>query len=217
MKVDNLYSGVVYDALRFDLNLKQPFVLSSEIKPLWNFTTPVFGKAFTCRGEKVSDPTHIDDNIRLKMFAEFFPGCIQVISSGGFKQVAQFGDISGKIAKKFGAMAVILDGPSRDTKIIENDCFPVFASTSMPIDAYGKWQIADYMTPISMPGIEGTVTVEPNDFIFADRDGVIVIPQELINDTIDAAQKRQRNEDVIRSELDRSSDIIELSRRIGRW
>ena len=33
----SLYAGVVYDVLRFDLNLKGPFVLSEQVKPAWGF------------------------------------------------------------------------------------------------------------------------------------------------------------------------------------
>ena len=42
------------------------------------------------------------------MFKEFFKGCFQVISTGGDDTVAHFGDISGLIAKKFGAIGVVI-------------------------------------------------------------------------------------------------------------
>src|SRR4051794_21596717 len=100
----SLYAGVVYDVLRFDLNLKGPFVLCEQVKPAWGFKQVLFGPAFTCKSEIVTDPAHLDDTVRIKMFKSFYPGCVQVIASGGFHKVAQFGDISAKLATKFGCV-----------------------------------------------------------------------------------------------------------------
>src|SRR5512134_2680584 len=104
-----LYAGVVYDAMRFDVEWPRPFVLAAGIKPAWKLQpgAVLFGPAFTCKGERVQDPKHIDDTIRIRMFRSFTPGCVQVIETGGDRSVAHFGDISGKIARKFGAAGAV--------------------------------------------------------------------------------------------------------------
>lgn len=103
-----LYAGVIYDALSFDLKVKKNFLVCQSVKPAWDFEDVLFGPAFTCKGERVLDESHIDDTVRLKMFQKFYDGCVQVISSGGYREVAEFGDISGKIARKFGAVGKAL-------------------------------------------------------------------------------------------------------------
>lgn len=212
-----LYAGVVYDAMEFDLKLKHSFMLAEAIKPAWKFEEVLFGPAFTCKGEKVVSPEHIDDTIRLKMFQRFYAGCVQVISSGGFRSVAQFGDISGKIARKFGAVGAVLDAPTRDIKLIEQDGFMIFSDGVQCTDAYGKWQITEYEVPITMPGIHGTVHIEPGDYVFGDPDGVLIIPKDAVEEVLENAERRLQRENLVRKEIYNTNDIVELNDRVGRW
>ena len=212
-----LYAGVVYDSMIFDIKYCKPFVLSKNIKPAYDFEEVLFGPAFTCKGVKVLDKSHIDDTVRIKMFQKFYKGCVQVISSGGFREVAEFGDISGKIARKFGAQGVVLDAPTRDLKLIKKDKFPIFSDNSQPIDAYGKWQITEFEVPITMPGLDGIVEVSPGDYIFGDPDGVIIIPENLAEDVMISAKNRLIKENKVREELLNTNDIQELYDRVGRW
>ncbi len=212
-----LYAGVVYDALRFDLNVKSPCVLSEHIKPAWDFQEVLFGPAFTCQGQIVADPAHLDDTIRIKMFRRFYPGCVQVIASGGFRRVAQFGDISAKLAAKFGCAGAVLDGPTRDLKFISRDRFKIFSQNIQPTDAYGRWQIVEFEVPIRMPGIDGEVEIRPGDYMWGDGDGVLRIPRELVKPCIESARKRLKRENRIRKAIRRYSDIQNMYDELGRW
>jgi regulator of RNase E activity RraA len=211
-----LYLGVVYDAMRFDLRVDRAFVVHRALKPTWPGDA-LFGPAFTCRGQRVLDPDHIDDTVRIRMFRSFTPGCVQVIDTGGDDSVAHFGDISGKLARKFGATGAVIDGYTRDARILAEDKFPVFCRGTQPTDAYGRWQIVEYQTPIALPGAEGAVAVEPGDCVFADADGVVVIPEKLGATVCALAEKRLEREDQVRRELLASHDVQELYDRIGRW
>ena len=113
------------------------------------------------------------------MFKKFFKGCFQVISTNGNNTVAHFGDISGLIAKKFGAIGVIIDGNTRDVDLLKKNNFPVFCKDIFPVDAYGRWQIVDYGKPIKMKGKNGNVKVNQGDIIFADSDAVICIHKNI--------------------------------------
>ncbi len=212
-----LYAGVVYDTMTFDLKVKRNFLLRKEVKPCWNFKDVLFGPAFTCKGERVLDPEHIDDTVRLRMFQNFYDGCVQVISSGGYQEVAQFGDISGKIARKFGAVGAVIDAPTRDVKLIEQDKFMLFSDGVQCTDAYGKWQITEYEVPIIMQGIHGMVEINPGDYIFGDPDGVLVIPKEIVNEVLEGAERRLATENLVREEIYNTNDIVELNDRVGRW
>lgn len=212
-----LYCGVVYDALTFDLKVKRPFLLNKRIKPAWDFKDVLFGPAFTCRGGRVLDESHIDDTVRLKMFQSFYSGCVQVISSGGYRDVAEFGDISGKIARKFGAVGAIVDAPTRDIKLIQKDGFHLFCDGVQPTDAYGKWQITEYEVPIVIQGIHGDVLIKPGDYIFGDPDGVIVIPKGMVEEVLELAAARLERENLVRQEIHNTNDILELNNKVGRW
>lgn len=218
-RFERLYAGVVYDALCFDLRHPHPFVVHHAIKPVWTMQTrPVlFGPAFTCRGERVRDPEHIDDTVRLRMFESFTPGCVQVIDTGGDGSVAHFGDISGKLARRAGAVGAVIDGFTRDARILEEDRFPVFCRGTQPIDAFGQWQIVAYQDPVMLDGIQGPVPVHPGDCVFGDPDGVIVIPQALAEQVCNAAEARLAREDDVRFRLASDVDVMTLYQEIGRW
>jgi regulator of RNase E activity RraA len=213
-----LYLGVVYDALRFDLRFDRAFVVHRVLKPLGPLPGgSLFGAAFTCRGQRVLEADQIDDTVRIRMFRGFTPGCVQVIDTGGDDSVAHFGDISGKLARRFGARGAVIDGYTRDARILADDQFPVICRGTQPTDAYGRWQIVEYGAPITLPGAEGTVAVRPGDWVFADADGVIVIPRELGETVCGLAEARVAREDQVRRELGATEDVQELYDRIGRW
>ncbi|MBP5698959.1 MAG: RraA family protein [Alphaproteobacteria bacterium] len=212
-----LYAGVIYDTLTFDLKVRKNFLVDMSVKPCYPFRDVLFGPAFTCKGEKVQDVEHIDDTIRLKMFQRFYEGCVQVISSGGYRDVAEFGDISGKIARKFGAVGAVVDAPTRDVRLIEDDGFKLFCMGAQCTDAYGKWQITEYEVPIIYPGIHGVVEINPGDFIFGDPDGILVIQKDIVYDVLSGAEKRLEKENIVREEIYRTNDIVDLNNRVGRW
>lgn len=218
-RFDRLYGGVVYDAMRFDIQWPRPFVLDHTIKPAWRMPAGevLFGPAFTCKGERVQDDRHIDDTVRIRMFRSFTRGCVQVIDTGEDRSVAHFGDISGKIARKFGAVGAVVDGFTRDVRILEEDRFPVFCRGVQPIDAFGRWQIVVYGEPVTLTGPEGRVIVNPGDYVFGDPDGVIVLPREVAEEVCTIAEGRLSREDTVRRRLAETEDIQALYDEIGRW
>ena len=216
-RYEKLYAGVIYDSIIFDLKHDKKFVVDLNINNKTHKGT-YFGKAFTCLGQKVKDIHKIDDTVRIEMFKHFHDHCIQVIDTGGDKSVAHFGDISGKLAKKFGSKCVVTDGYTRDANIISNDKYSVFCSGITPIDAFEKWQIIDYQCNITLPAMNGGfVDISPEDYIFCDGDGVLVIHSEIAEQALIMAEKRSRNEEIVRSRLLETKDIQDLYDEIGRW
>src|SRR5579859_203134 len=207
-RFEKLYNGVIYDAMCFDIKYSRPFVVDKAIKPAWKLQCGqvLFGHAFTCKGQLVHHEREINDRVRIEMFQEFTPGCIQVIDTGGDDTVAHFGDISGKIARKFGCLGAIVDGNTRDVRLLEDDGFPIFCRSVLPIDAYGKWQIVAYQTAIFLSTAQGQIVVSPNDYIYADADGVLVIPSALGEEVCALAEARLTRENLVRESLKNTSD-----------
>lgn len=217
-RYERLYSGLIYDAMTFDLGHREPFVVHHAvhaINPIGDAV--VCGPAFTCRGEAVRSPEHIDDLVRIEMFQAFTPGCVQVIDTGEDQRVAHFGDISGKLAREHGAVGAVIDGFTRDVRILQRDEFPVFCRGAQPIDAFGRWQIVEYQKPVWLPGVDGRVQVQPGDWIFAEADGVMVIPAERAEEVCTFAEKRLEQEDEVRRRLKGSQDVVGLYHEVGRW
>lgn len=218
-RFEKLYSGVIYDAMCFDFEYSKPFVVDKAIKPAWKLQSGqvLFGHTFTCKGRLVLHERDINDLVRIEMFREFTEGCVQIIDTGADDTVAHFGDISGKIARNFGCRGAIIDGNTRDAGLLENDQFPVFCRGVLPVDAYGKWQIVEYQTEVLLSGIQGRIVVSPNDYIYADSDGVLVLPQHLVEEVCSLAEARLARENLVREKLKNSPDIQQLYDEIGRW
>ena len=64
----------------------------------------------------------------------------------------------------------------------------------MCICAEGHWRMTDSNVPLWLHGQLGEVLVNPGDFIFADADGVLVIPNDMIEKVLINAKERAANE-----------------------
>lgn len=213
----NLYSGVIYDAMRHDIQYGSNFVVHRDIKPLSTKGSHIFGPAFTCKGRRLLDGDEINESVRLGMFQAFTEGCIQVIDADNDDNVAHFGDISGRIARKFGCRGAVIDGYTRDAHLLNQDEFPTFCRGVQPIDAYGRWQITEYQIDISLSANEGSILVSPGDFVYGDADGALVIPRSLATEVCMLAEERFRTECLIRKKIEEYSDIQLLNDEVGRW
>ncbi len=208
-----LYSGVIYDAMYFDLGLRN-FVLDVDIKPYYDLEKPLVGPAFTCRGQSVKFKGEINDTLRLTMLDTMTEGQIQIISSDKMDNpVAFYGDVSAWLALKHGGKGVIIDGYTRDLGRINKMEFPIFCKGTHPADAYGRWQIVDYRCLITI----GQVVINSNDFIFGDKDGVLVIPKRRVVDVLEKSAIRLSRESTIRDELQTVKTAMKIYEEYGRW
>lgn len=205
-----LYAGVVYDAMAFDVGLTN-FTLDEQVKPLVPCRRPMVGPAFTCHGN--TGFSEAKDTLRLEMLRDLTPGCVLVIDTDMNKEVAHFGDISAELAKHHGAVGVVIEGHTRDATRLRTMGWPVFCQGAKPQDAWGRWQIEDWNCAI---WLGPNVFVNPKDWVFADDDGVLVIPERLVVDVCVAAEKRAKQERRIRRAL-RKHPPEEVYRSFGRW
>jgi len=210
MKNKQLTSGVIYDVLHTTLKYNKPFVLDRKIKPAWSFNTHIFGQVFTCKGKLIRHSHFLDDNIRLKMLSEIPKNRVMVYDTDRYYDVAHYGDITATIAQKKGCIGAVIDGCTRDIEGIEDINFPVFCRDILPIDSYGTWQIVDYNCEIILPAIDGRVVVNPNDWIFGDRDSVIIIPESLVESVVIEAEKQIDAEERLKNKiLNNNIDLIQ--------
>ena len=56
----------------------------------------------------------------------------------------------------------------------------------------------------------GGILVRPGDFILADENGTIVIPQENINDVLEFAQKVKATEEKVIAQIRAGADPVEM-------
>lgn len=89
--------------------------------------------------------------------------------------------------------------------------FPVFYAGICPLDSKGRGYVVDYDVPVRCGG----VVVKPGDLVFADFDGVVVIPRGLEEEVIRRAQQKAQAENISRKELLEGHSLREVYNKYG--
>ena len=206
-----LYAGLLYDVLE---HLGYPNqVLAHEIAPLQP-DMKLAGPAFTVKGLPTTERDESRRFRRLHAVKEMTRPCVEVRDRGTPFHVSIYGELSATTARAHGCVGALIDGGTRDSsKLISMD-FPVFARFRTPIEAFGRWAMADYQVPVLLSGeLVDTVQINPGDFIFADYDGVISVPQHLTAQVLEECERIMGIEDHARMEFARGDDSVEVFER----
>lgn len=110
---------------------------------------------------------------------------------------APWGELMSTLAKKRGVAGCVCDSQIRDcVRIIEMN-FPVYYAGIRPLDSKGRGIVTAYDVPV----LCGTVLVNPGDLIYADFDGIVVIPQGIEDEVFEKAKDKAARENHSRREL----------------
>ena len=118
------------------------------------------------------------------------PGDIIVAATEACTSTAVVGDLMLGIAKNAGVLGVVTDGAVRDLEGIFNVNLPVFASAINP-DSPSRTGPGSAGLAINIGGR----MVRSGDIIVADRDGVVVVPYELLDSVISKLRDVQMAEE----------------------
>ena len=110
-----------------------------------------------------------------------------------------WGELMTNAAIARGARGAIIDGAVRDiTQIKElSGQFQLFAAGRNPLDSKGRCLVADYDCPI----VCGGVRVCAGDLIFADIDGIVVVPGDVAERAVELAFEKISGENLVRDAL----------------
>jgi 4-hydroxy-4-methyl-2-oxoglutarate aldolase len=147
--------------------------LDAMIKPLDPARSAFVGVALTAE-------TGPSDNLAiLAAVALAKPGDVIVAASDGFRATAVVGDIVTMMAKNAGCPAIVLDGMARDIEGILPVGLPVFARGITPNSC-----VKTGPGRVGVPVVAGGVHVAPGDVVVGDKDGVVVVPQAMLDTVI---------------------------------
>ena len=118
------------------------------------------------------------------MLDSITPGTVSVWACGGSINCAHWGEMMSTAARQRGCTGGVLDGGVRDLDFVNAMQYPVFAAFKCSASSVGRWNIKEYQTTIKI----GDTVIHPNDFVFGDIDGVVIVPQNLILDVLSAAE-----------------------------
>jgi 4-hydroxy-4-methyl-2-oxoglutarate aldolase len=188
------YTGVVFDTLRARGHVD--CILPPTIVPLDRGMVAA-GPVFTVRGRPDTTVSAHESLLRWTELLARAPRGHVVMTQGNDAERALMGELSAETLQFRGVRGYIVDGGCRDTAFIRRLGFAVFCDKATPRDIVGAWVPVAYDEPINF----GQVVVRPGDFVLADCDGIVVIPQAIAAEVVAAATASMQTEDKVRAAI----------------
>jgi 4-hydroxy-4-methyl-2-oxoglutarate aldolase len=204
----NLYTAVVSDSMD-QLGFRHQ-AMREYLRPLYS-ACKVAGWARTI---SCSDLYHTPPDpykIEIEAVDSLLPGEVAVVGTQKSVRNAPWGELLSTASRARGARGAIVDGLVRDVQKIEELGFPVFASGIKPVDSLGRGCVTAYNVPVEC----GEVIVNPGDFVFADFDGVVVVPKLVVQEVIELAADKVRRENSSRAELMKGAYLRDVYEKYG--
>lgn len=194
-RLEKLYTGAVYDALRAMCGSAP--ALPPDIRPLNDNDRPLVGRIFTISG--IADPD-VGEQESLRVWTRFLsvaPPDSVVICQPNDSTLAHMGELSAETLAFRGVRGYIVAGGCRDVAFIRRLGFRVWARYCTPVDIVGRWRVTGLGEPISI----GAAVVNTGDYVIADDDGVLVVPEAIAGDVVIAAEQVLRDENLVRKAI----------------
>jgi regulator of RNase E activity RraA len=153
---------------------------------------------------------HPDDDFRgiykaLDHYETMVPGDIICVENEvpGF---AYFGELNANLAIRQGVRGVVVGGVTRDSSDVKRAGLPVFSKGFACQDVRGRAVFDSMNQKICISGVE----VCPGDLVFADSEGVAIIPRAVIDQVFGEVRNRFRNERAIVADIAAGASPAEL-------
>jgi 4-hydroxy-4-methyl-2-oxoglutarate aldolase len=149
--------------------------------------------------------------LELDVMDSLQPGDAVIHSTDFSGTNAPWGELMSTIAKRNGAVGCVCDSQIRDCVRIIDMNFPVYYAGIRPLDSQGRARVMAYDVPVRC----GEVLVHPGDLVFADFDGVVVVPRSIERDVLHLAVEKAGKENASRQALLEGKSLREVYATYG--
>jgi regulator of RNase E activity RraA len=205
---EHLYTAVVSDVLDRQGLLEQ--AMSARIRPL-EPRMRLVGRAHTVLTADIYQRPANPYEKEIASVDSLKPGDVMVAATNGSERTCLWGELLSTAARARGATGALIDGHTRDVARILEMEFPLFCTGFRPVDSSSRSIVVDYDCPV----LCGGVMVYPGDVIFADIDGVVVIPRDRLEETVEAALEKVQAENSSRQMLEEGYLLRDVYDRFG--
>lgn len=180
-------------------------VLSASIRPLPPVRR-IAGPALCVRGRPIGPDNPAPAGAPFEVDRQIRPGVVVVMATGGYAGSAVIGGNVAASYKKRGCAGLVAHGLIRDAAEFRS-FLPVFCTGVTPRRPGGRWSTVAHGEPIELPG-QGPepVIVHPGDLVLADADGVVVVPQAIAVEVVEAAETLVKVETKVLADIRRGRD-----------
>jgi 4-hydroxy-4-methyl-2-oxoglutarate aldolase len=209
-RLGRCYSGVVHDVMR-GMSLHN-FTFPPELRPLFP-QRRLAGPAFTIEGrvDPRADP-HETLLAWTGLLSKAKAGHIWV-SQPNDRVVAHMGELSAETLKNKGVLGCVADGFVRDVDFLLEMGFQTWSRGYTPRDIVGYWLPRAIEVEIRI----GDVLVAPGDYLLGDRDGLLRIPQGIVEEVVAKAETAISTENKVRTAILAGVDPQQAYLRFGKF
>ncbi len=170
------------------------------------------GRARTVRWVEIDHVVERDPyGLEIAVVDSLGPGDVAVHSTDYAGTNAPWGELMSTVAKRNGAVGCICDSQVRDCVRIIEMGFPVYYTGIQALDSVGRGRVIGYDDPVRC----GEVLVRSGDLIFADFDGIVVVPPDVEDQVMRLAEQRVGKESLTRADLLRGDSLQTVFQRYG--
>ena len=205
---DRLYSAVISDALD-SLGFRDQSI-RTELRPYTGINKLV-GR---CKTTLWADMYHPDPEpyaLELKAVDSCLPGQVLIAAAGGSSRSGIWGELLSTAAMNSGCRGAIIHGAIRDVYKMREMQFPVFATSTCVYDSLDRQRVIDLDVPVELGG----VAVHPDSLVFADEDGIVVVPMEVEVEAIERAMQKVKAENITRDAIRNGMKALEAYNKYG--
>jgi regulator of RNase E activity RraA len=203
-----LYTAVLSDVLD-GLGYRDQ-AMRAEIRPVFSGAVAV-GRAHTILSTDVYRIPDDPYDMEITAIDSVPPNHLVVASTNQSTRTCVWGELLSTATRARGGRGAVIDGHTRDVRMIERMGFPVFATGMRPVDSKGRGVIVSFGDPVDCGG----VVVHQGDIVFADVDGVVVIPRQAEGEAIRLAREKVASEGQMRDWLASGKTLREAFDRFG--
>jgi 4-hydroxy-4-methyl-2-oxoglutarate aldolase len=186
--------------------------MHQRLRPLDPSHCVIAGRARTFRW---MDTDYVSDTdpygLEITAMDSLGPGDVAVHSTDAAGTNAPWGELMSTVAKRNGAVGCVCDSNIRDCLKIIAIGFPVFYAGIRPLDSLGRGRVMAYDVPVRCGG----VLVRPGELVFADFDGVVVLPREVEDEVLARAFEKVTKENHSRRDLLNGDSLRTVFDRYG--
>jgi len=194
-RLEACYASAVHDVLRemgHDDCVLPPEIMALE--PSQHLT----GEVYTISGHVDKTLSRHESLLAWTQVLSRVPGGKVLVCQPNTKDVALMGELSARALEIKETRGYVVDGRCRDVEFILEMGFPVFCDLNTPADIVERWTYDRLGEPITI----GAATICSGDYLIADRDGVVIIPQAMAEEVV------TKTEDVMSTESEMRDAIL---------
>jgi regulator of RNase E activity RraA len=204
-RLSKLHSALINDVTD-EMGIDDNVIPCKRIRALWS-REPAIGTAYTSQlveigyqEERAEDPREVPD---LQYLEEIGENDFVVRAAPDDTDSGMWGELLSTIAQERGAAGALIDGATRDSRMIEDHGFPVWSEGHSSIESFGRVSLRETEVPVEIEG----VTIEPGDIVFADYESIAVVDPDIVDEVIERGEAELAMEDEVRADI-RSGDSV---------